>query len=96
MRSDAEILRELVAECDQEAVGCDAKAQWLWAQDLDEQAEAMVQVGARHQARSRALSAALEIIDPVRVDPRPVASSLPPAPSLRDTLRLHVNPEKTA
>lgn len=96
MRTDVDVLRELLVECDQEAVGCDAKAQWLWAQDLDREAEDMIQVGAMHQARARAIAAALELLAPERVEARPVEATETTGPSLRSTLKLHVNPEKIA
>ena len=94
MRTNADIIAEMRDECAQEAVGCDAKAQWLWAQDLDEEAEDMVALMAMYQARERVLTSLLEGLEPVVVDPEPqtVHSDARPTEHRRPALTLHVNP----
>lgn len=64
MRPDADILREMIQEANEQATATQAMAELCWALDQDERAEAHVADCATQQARARVLSSYLTTLSP--------------------------------
>lgn len=96
MRPDVEVLREMLAEAEEEAVGFEAMATRAWALDEDERAEQLMQACATRQARARILAAEVARREPTGQVLGPVTDAPPdrvvPLDEVRTRLTLHTNP----
>ena len=89
---DLEVLSGLMDQANQEAVGCEAKADWCRALGDEGAALAQDDLAARYQGQARALCNALAVLDGTGdVDPQ----VRPAAPDTRPRLTL-IKSEKTA
>lgn len=96
MRSDLDILREMLEEAEEQAVAFDALAHRAWALDEDERAEAHIQKSATRQARARLLAAEIARREPTGEVVGPIRDAAPerviPKAELRASLQLVRNP----
>lgn len=92
MRSEVEVLREMLEEAEEQAVSHETLATRAWALDLDEKAEAHMQAAATRQARARLLAAEIARREPTGEVVGPIRDAAPerviPQPELRSRLQL--------
>lgn len=92
MRSDLEVLREMLEEAEEQAVAFEARAHRAWALDDDERAEAHIQTCATHQARARLLTEEIAKREPTGQVLGPILDAAPERiiPQAEARARLHI------